>query len=116
AWEKAFNLWLIAQNKTLNTLHHNDLMLYVLQDNAQLKRASLLHLLNRLHWLFRCHNLENPLQDFKPKSVDYNGIEQYLNEEQLLQIWMVFQQNVRISDALKIALCILIFQGITTAE
>ncbi len=117
AWLKGFKLYFSIENKQLNKLTYNDLLGY-LNDKEQgnLKRSTLVLLLGRIKKYYQYLKLENPLTDFKLKGYESSHKALTLTKDQLEQIIQVYRQNKRLNLGSKVALSLLIYQGLSTHE
>jgi site-specific recombinase XerD len=117
AWLKGFKLYFSIKKKGVKDLVYNDLLAYLNhKEQGNLKRSTLVLLLGRIKKYYQYLKLENPLVDFKLKGYE-NGYKAVpLSKEQLEQIIQVYRQNKRLNLGSKVALSLLIYQGLSTHE
>lgn len=117
AWLKGFELYFSIENKCIKNLVYKDLLGY-LNDKEQgnLKRSTLVLLLGRINKYYQYLKVENPLADFTLKGYENSYKTAVLSKEQLEQIIQVYRQNKRLNLGSKVALSLLIYQGLSTHE
>lgn len=115
SWEKEFILFFSIEK--IKVLTYNDLLSYFKdKEQNQLKRSSLIHLLNRIQHYYNYLEIENPFVDFKLKGYEMPIKPQYLSIVQLKQMAIIYHQNKRLGLLSKIAIGLLIYQGLSTHE
>ena len=115
-WEQAFKAYFF-QLKSLEELTYNQLLEYIMYKESQgIKRATLVHILNRIQVYFNYLEVDNPLEHFKLKGAKQNEEKVFLTAAQLKGINILYFQNNRLSLLSKIAISLLIYQGLSTAE
>lgn len=118
-WEKEFVLFFSIENKKTNLkdLKYNDLLSYFNnKEQGNLKRSSLVILLGRIQQYYNYLGVTNPFEDFKLKSQESTIKPQLLTAPQLKQLAVIYHQNKRLGLLSKIAIGLLIYQGLSTHE
>ena len=114
-WEASFILYFSSIE--IKKLSYQDLIKYLVSKQKQgLKRASLLHVINRIKHYFNYLNIENPIADFKLKGYEKRKNTIYLSKQQLAEIYRLYCSNPKLNLLSKIALGLLIFQGLNISE
>ena len=114
-WELSFKHYFSSIE--IEKISYQDLMNYLLYKQKQgIKRATLLHILNRIKQYYAYQKLENPLSDFKLKGYKKSKETIYLSEQQLVAIYQIYTANPKLNPLSKIAIGLLIFQGINISE
>lgn len=105
------------ENKDLKTLTYNNLLSYFnYKEQGKLKRSSLIHLLVRIQHYYNYLEVENPFADFKLKGYEEATKPMVLTNKQLKKLVVIYHQNKRLGLLSKIAISLLIYQGISTHE
>lgn len=103
--------------RPIQKLSYNQLLDYIMHKEKQgIKRATLVHILNRIQVYFDYLKVDNPLEYFKLKGERYKAEKVFLSNAQLKGISSIYFQNNRLSLRSKIAMSLLIYQGLSTAE
>ncbi|WP_052600288.1 site-specific integrase [Aureispira sp. CCB-QB1] len=103
--------------KKLKALNYNDLLSYFnTKKSNNLKRSTLVHLLNRIQHYYDYLGVENPLKDFRLKGSEKPSSMVFLSPAQLKQIAVCYHQNKRLSLWSKVGISLLIYQGLSTHE
>ena len=117
SFEREFSLYFSNANKKLKDLTYNDLLSYVnAKQQSKPKRSTLVLLLGRIQQYYNYLGVENPIQDFRLKGYEQPTKPPILTANQLKQIAVVYHQNKRLGLVSKVALSLLIYQGLSTHE
>lgn len=116
AWEKEFSTCFSKENNH-KLLNYNDLLSYFIEKESRgLTRSTLVHLLARIKCYYGYLGVENPLEDFKLKGYTTKKRSNYLSTQNLSSIAVSYHKNTRLSNWSKIALGLLVYQGVSTHE
>ena len=103
--------------KRIKALTYNDLLSYFNSKKLNnLKRTTLLHVLNRIQHYYTYLGVENPLRGFQLKGFEKSAQMVFLSVVQLKQIMVYYHQNKRLSLLSKVGISLLIYQGLSTHE
>lgn len=117
SFEKEFISYFSIENKSTKGLDYNDLLSYVnAKQESKPKRSTMVLLLGRIQQYYNYLGLENPIQDFRLKGYEQPNKPPILTANQLKQIAVVYHQNKRLGLVSKVALSLLIYQGLSTHE
>lgn len=101
----------------ISKLNYNQLLEYIIyKENQGIKRATLVHILNRIQVYFNYLQVDNPLEHFKLKGAKPSEEKVFLSAAQLKGISTLYFQNPRLSLLSKIAISLLNYQGLSTKE
>lgn len=115
SWERELKGYF--EGKTIEKLTYNELLGYFMSKESRgLSKGSLVHVLARIRHYYKYLGVENPLSNFQLKGQKTTAKIHYLSSEELDRIIQIYTSNDQLEDWTKVALGLLVYQGLSTKE
>ena len=115
SWERELKGYF--EGKAIEKLTYNELLDYFMSKESKgASRESLVHVLARIRHYYKYLNTTNPLENFQLKGQKQPTKIHYLSSEELDRIVQICTSNEQLSSWEKVALGLLIYQGLSTKE
>ena len=115
SWEREFRGYF--EGKEPKSLGYTELLAYFMSKESRgLSKGSLVHILARIRHYYKYLKTPNPLENFRLKGEKETTKIHYLSSEELDRIAQIYSSNAELEDWKKVALELLIYQGLNTKE